>query len=78
MDATTHYLQRLAEANVLIRLIVPLGIALWVGYGLATIVLRNALAEIAAGTMVVEQALGAGDTSSFGVLPTSGLVADKN
>ena len=56
-DAATQYLERLRQANFVIRLIVPMGLACWVGYGLASAALQKAMAEIAAGTTVIETAL---------------------
>lgn len=56
-DAATQYLERLRQANFVIRLIVPMGLACWVGYGLASAALQNAMAEIAAGTIMIETAL---------------------
>lgn len=56
-DAATQYLERLRQANFVIRLIVPMGLACWVGYGLASAALQKAMAEIAAGTTMIETAL---------------------
>ena len=45
-DAATNYLNRLNQMNVAMRIIIPAGLACWVGYGMASVALHQAIADV--------------------------------